>query len=156
MWFSLQSCAHGDQHVDDLEVSALSHKGKATSDITFREDDPPEEYSNPTIQPRVTGYTMMARQIHGSEFDPRTEPLSSEVVMRMGGGKKHDRYYVGGSLLNPAEVPTLPQVKARISSSSSAVQERPTASQTLLETVLVSNVICDTKIPICLLCILMF
>jgi len=118
----------------------LSHKGKATSDITFREDDPPEAYSNPTIQPRVTGYTTMARQVHGPEFDPRREPLSGEAVMRMGGGKKHGRYYIGGSLLNPAEVPTLPQVKARSSSSSPAVQERPTASQSLLETVQVSNV----------------
>jgi len=34
----------------------------------------------------------MAREVHGLEYDPRTEDLDGEVVMRVGGGKKHGWY----------------------------------------------------------------
>ena len=78
----------------------MSHKGKATSDITYNKADPPEVYTNPTIQPRITRYNTMAREIHGPEFDPKIAPLSGEAIVRMGGGKKHGQYFVVHSLLN--------------------------------------------------------
>ena len=50
----------------------MAHKGKATSDVTFNVDDPPEAYSNPTIQPRITNYVTTAREVRGPDFDPVT------------------------------------------------------------------------------------
>jgi hypothetical protein len=106
-----------------------------TSDITYNEADTPEAYTNPTIHPRIVWYNMMAREVHGSEFDPRTAPLDGEVIMRIGHGKQHGRYFVGDIILDPAEVPNLPVVKARSTSSALPVQRRPTVVETLLETV---------------------
>jgi hypothetical protein len=62
----------------------LSHKGKATSDITYNEVDPPEVYTNPTIQPRIVRYNTTSREVHGPEFDLRMAPLDGEVKVHLG------------------------------------------------------------------------
>ena len=49
----------------------------------------------------------MATEVHGPDFDPSTEPIDGEVVMRVGGGKKHGRYWIGDSLIDIASTPTL-------------------------------------------------
>ena len=71
---------------------ALAHKGKETTDVTYNLEDPPSAYSNKSVHSRFDGYTSMARVVHGPEYDPSTHDLDGEVVMRMGGGKKHDRF----------------------------------------------------------------
>ena len=70
----------------------MSKKGKATANIDFNPKDPPEAYSDPSIYSRVSEYTAMARQVHGTQFDPSTQDLGGEIVMRVRGGKKHGRY----------------------------------------------------------------
>jgi len=82
----------------------LAHKRKATSDVTFNPQDPPEVYSNASVHSRLSGYTSMAQEVHGPEFDAINEPIDGEVVMRAGGGKKHGRYWFGDST---ATTPTL-------------------------------------------------
>jgi hypothetical protein len=37
-------------------------------------------------------YTAMALEVHGPEYDPSTEQIDSDVLMRVGGGKRHGRY----------------------------------------------------------------
>ncbi|TVU26592.1 hypothetical protein EJB05_29146, partial [Eragrostis curvula] len=86
------SAAHGGQPYGQLKAFALSHKGKATADIDYNPEDPPEAYSIATVHSRLSEYTSAAREVHGPEWDPSTEPLDGEVVMRAGGGKKHGRY----------------------------------------------------------------
>jgi hypothetical protein len=98
----------------------MPHKGRATSDVTFNPDDPPEAYTNPTIQPRIAKYTTVARQVRGPDFDPVREPLDPETVVRIGEGRKHGRYFIGDSLLVPRDVPTLSQVRSRDRATSSA------------------------------------
>jgi hypothetical protein len=83
------------------------------SDITYNEADPPEAYTYPTIQPRIVHYNTTAREVNGPEIDQKTTPLHEEVIMRIGHGKQHGRYFVGDSILDPAEVPSLLVVKAR-------------------------------------------
>jgi hypothetical protein len=53
----------------------MAHKGRAMFDVTFNPDDPPEAYTNPTIQPRIAKYTTVARQVRRPDFDPVREPL---------------------------------------------------------------------------------
>jgi len=103
----------------------LSHKGKAMANIDYNPEDPPEAYSNPTIHSRVTAYTEMAREVHGPEYDPSSQDLDGEVVMRVGGGKKHGRYWIGDSTIDTASTPTLSQIRARSTSSSPAIRPRP-------------------------------
>jgi hypothetical protein len=76
----------------------LAYKGKATaSETTYNPDDPPEAYNNPSIHSHFTTYAETGRQIHGPEWDPIRASSDGETVMRIGGGKKHDHYYMGDS-----------------------------------------------------------
>ncbi|XP_066351609.1 probable disease resistance protein At1g52660 [Miscanthus floridulus] len=60
----------------------MAHKGKATSDVDYNPEDGPEAYINATVHNRLSEYTSMASEVHGSEYDPSTEDLDGEVVMR--------------------------------------------------------------------------
>ena len=84
----------------------MAHKGKATSDVNYNPADPPEAYSNATVHSRLSEYNSMATEVNGPDFDPSTEPIDAEVVMRVGGGKKPGRYWIGDSLIDTAITPT--------------------------------------------------
>ena len=104
---------------------ALARKGKATSNVTYNPDDPPSAYSNPSVHSRIQAYTEMGRQVHGPDWDPSSQPFDGEVIMRVGGGKKHGRYYIGDGLVDTASTPTLSQIRAR----STAISPQLSASQ---------------------------
>jgi len=108
---------------------ALARKGKATSNVTYNPNDPPSAYSNPSIHSRIQAYTEMGRQVHGSDWDLRTQPLDGEVIMMAGGGKKHGRYYIGDGLVDTANTPTLSQIRVRSTANSPAIHPRLSASQ---------------------------
>jgi len=88
----LQSGSHEDQECNDFQAYCMAHKGRATSDVSYNPADPPEAYSNPSVHTRITEYTEMGKALHGDTWDPATQPLSGEAIMRAGGGKKHGRY----------------------------------------------------------------
>ena len=122
-----------------VQAYCLAHKGKATSDVTFNQQDPPKVYSNATVHSRLSGrlsgYTSMAQDVHGPEFDAINEPIDEEVVMRAGGGKKHGRYWFGNSFVDTVTTPTLSQIRARSTSSSPAIRPRPDTTQAQIEAV---------------------
>jgi hypothetical protein len=107
----------------------MSHKGKATSDVNYNPEDGPEAYSNATVHSRLSEYTSMAREVHGPEYDPTTEDLDGEVVMRVGGGKKHGRYWIADGAIDSSSTPTLSQIRARSTSASPAIRPRLDTSQ---------------------------
>ena len=72
--------------------------------------------------------SKMGRQVHGPDWDSRTQPLDGEVIMRVGGGKKHG-YYIGDGLVDTASTPTLSQIRARSTANSPAIRPRLSASQ---------------------------
>ena len=119
----------------------MAHKGKATSDVDYNPEDPPSVYSNATVHNRLSEYTSMARAVHGPEYDPSTQDLDGEVVMRVGGGKKHGRYWIGDSTLDTATTPTLSQIRARSTSSSPAIRPRPDTAQSRMEALQVISVL---------------
>jgi hypothetical protein len=84
----------------------MAHKGKATSDVTYNPDDGPEAYSNLTVYSRLHEDTTMAQEIHGPDYDPRTEDIDGNVLMRVGGGKRHGRYWIVDGVID-SSTPTL-------------------------------------------------
>ena len=56
-------------------------------------------------------------------------PLDGEVIMRVGGGKKHGCYYIGDGLVDTASTPTLSQIRARSTANSPVIRPRLSASQ---------------------------
>ena len=99
----------------------MAHKGKATSDVAYNPEDPPSAYSNESIHSRLEGYTSMARQVRGLEYDSSAHDLDGEVVIRAGGGKKHGRFWIGDGTIDTASTPTLSQIQARSTGSSPAI-----------------------------------
>jgi hypothetical protein len=102
----------------------MAHKGKATSDVTYNPDDRPEAYNNPAVYIRLHDYTVMAQEVHGLEYDPRTEQIDPDVLMRVGGGKKHGRYWIADGAIDSSSTPTLSQVRARSTGASPTIRPR--------------------------------
>jgi len=121
---------------------ALSHKDKATApDNVYNPLDGPEAYSNPSVHSRLSDYSEMAREVHGPEFDPITEPIDGEVLMRSGGGKKHGRYSVANSLVDTASTPTLSSLKARATDSTPPIRPRQSTTQIQMDQFKVNSVL---------------
>jgi hypothetical protein len=90
---------------------------------------PPSVYSNPSIHSRLSEYTSAARSVHGPEYDPSTQDFEGDLVMRVGGGKKHGRYWLGDSVLNTATTPTLSQIRASDTGQRPPIRPRPDTTQ---------------------------
>ena len=63
--------------------------------------------------------------------------------MRVGGDKKHSRYWIGDSTLDTASTPTLSQIRAQstIASSLPAICSQPSISQHRVDTLQVIHVL---------------
>ena len=109
---------------------ALAHKGKATApDLTYNPEDPPEAYTNTSVHSKLSEYSSAARTCHGEDFDPASQPLDADLVMRLGGGKQHGRYWMADSQVDTASTPTLSQIRATSTSSSLPIRPRQQSSQ---------------------------
>jgi hypothetical protein len=102
---------------------ALAHKGKA-SEVTYNPDDPPSAYSNPSVHTRINMYTEAGRQVHGPDWDLSAHDLDRELIMKVGGGKKHGRYFIGEGTLDTASTPTLSRIRARTMDSGLPIHPR--------------------------------
>jgi hypothetical protein len=79
---------------------ALSHKGKAT--VPNNRYDPEgglDAYTNANVHPKLAKYTTTFRRRHG-EKDPATKPLDMDLMVRLGGGKQHGKYWMANSAIN--------------------------------------------------------
>ena len=127
-----------------FKAFAMAHKGKATSDVDYNPEDGSEAYNNATVHSRLSEYTSMAREVHGPEYDPSTQDLDAEIIMRVGEGKKHGRCWIGDSTLDTASTPTTSQIRARSTSSSRALHPRPNTTEiqmAALKVIFVSSVV---------------
>jgi hypothetical protein len=88
----------------------MAHKGKATFDITYNPDDGPEAYNNPVVYNHLHDYIAKTQEVHGPEYDLRTKQIDPDVLMRVGGGKRHERYWIADDVIDSSSTPTLSQV----------------------------------------------
>jgi hypothetical protein len=99
----------------------MAHKGKTSYKVTYNSDDGPKAYSNPIVYNFLSEYTAMSQEVHGPDYDPRTKDIDEDVLMRVGGGKRHGRYWIANGAIDSSSTPTLSQVQARTTSSSPAI-----------------------------------
>jgi hypothetical protein len=115
--------------------------GKVTVDIEYNPNAPPEAYTNSSVHTRLTSYTEVARSVYGPGYDPSTEErLGPQLVMMVGQGKKHRRFWIGDSVLDTASTP-LHQLRAASTSSSVPIRQRSTAVSALQVSIHVSFVV---------------
>jgi hypothetical protein len=77
-----------------------------------------------SVHSKLTEYASAARVRHGEEFDPATQPLDTDLVMRLRGGKQHSRYWMADNMVDSASIPNLAQIRAQSTSSSVPIQPR--------------------------------
>jgi hypothetical protein len=105
----------------------MAHKGKAMSGVTYNPNDGPKAYSNLAVHSRLSEYTAMEKDVHGPEYDPRTEDIDRDVLMRVRGGKRYGRYLIVDGAIDSSSTPIVSKVRAR--STSPAIQPRQENSQ---------------------------
>jgi hypothetical protein len=106
--------------------------GPAKSNIQYNPDAGPEAYTKSSVHTRLTAYTEAARSVNGPDYDPRTEErLDPQLVMRVGQGKKHGRFWLGDGVLDTGSTPPLNRLRAASTSSSVPISQQPTAVATL-------------------------
>lgn len=125
---SSQSSSHGGRTLSKFQAYGMARKAKASSDVTFNVDDPPEAYSDPGIHARITTYASEVRSVR-SDWDPSTDDIDGTVVMRVGQGKKHGRYWLGDGVLDSTQDPSLSQIRAETPSGGPAIRQRSSPSQ---------------------------
>jgi hypothetical protein len=112
--------------INEFTGYVLSHQGKATDpENVYDPAKGADAFTNPNAYEKVVQYTEAVRKRHGEAYDPATEPLDTDVLMRTGGGKQHGRYFLAHSVIDPATVPTLREVRRSDSTTSSDVPIQP-------------------------------
>jgi hypothetical protein len=71
----------------------------------------------------------MTKEVHGLEYNLRTEDIDGDVLVRVGGGTRHERYCIADGAIDSYSTPTLFQLQARSMSPSLAIQPRQDSSQ---------------------------
>jgi hypothetical protein len=84
-------------------------------------------------------YRAKYAEIHGPEVDPDIEPFDPEVAMRAGEGKKHGRLFVCDGAVDPKTILSLRQINRGKTSSSPAIEPRPTMSSIAIDAVCVCS-----------------
>jgi len=116
--------------------------GKATIDIEYDPDALVQAYTNSSVHTRLSSYTKAARSVHGLGYDLRTEErLDPELVMRVGEGKKHGRFWIGDDILDTGSTPPLHRLRAASTSSSVPIRQRPSSVAALQVSITVSFVV---------------
>ena len=90
--------------------------------------DGPEAYTNASIHSKLSEYTSVAHERHGEDFDPATQPLDTDLMMRLGGGKQLGWYWMADIIVDSASVPILVEIRARSTSSSLPIRSRQQSS----------------------------
>jgi hypothetical protein len=124
--FSSQTQSHGGQMINEFMGYVLSHQGKATDpDNVYDPMKGANAFTNPNAYEKVVQYTETVHKRHGEAYDPATEPLDTDVLMRTGGGKQHGRYFLAHNVIDPTTIPTLREVRRSDSTTSSNVPIQP-------------------------------
>ena len=134
----LQSQSHGGAECNPFVAYHLAHKGKATApDNQYNLEDGVEQYTNEAAYTKVTQYAAAARERYGPDYDPASQPLDTDLLMRLGGGKQHGRLYMADSSVSSDSVPSLAEIRSRSTSSSMPIRPRNTTiAQLQVSTVL--------------------
>ena len=63
---------------------AVSHMGPVKSGVVFNLDATAQAYSDPSIHSKVRDYMETVRALRGLDHNLSTEPLETEVIVRLG------------------------------------------------------------------------
>jgi hypothetical protein len=112
--------------INEFTGYVLSHQGKATDlDNVYDPAKGADAFTNSNAYEKVVQYTEVVRRHHGEAYDLATEPLDMDVLMRTKRGKQHGWYFLAHSVIDPATIPTLREVRRSDNTTSSDIPIQP-------------------------------
>ena len=112
--------------VSEFGAWAVSYMGPVKSDVVFNSNAPAQAYSDPSVHAKVRDYTETVRALRGSDHNLSTEPLETEVIVKLGQGRKHGRLWIADGVDSSSSAPSLSDVRARSTARSLPIRARPT------------------------------
>jgi hypothetical protein len=100
--------------------------GPVKSGVIFNPDATAQAYFDPSVHAKVGDYAEVVRALCGSNHNLSTEPLETEVIVRLGQGRKHGRLWVVDGADSLSSAPSLSDVTARSMARSLPIRARPT------------------------------
>jgi hypothetical protein len=100
----------------------MAHKGKATSDVSYNVRDGTKAYNNPSFSRRIAEYTEACKQKYGEDYNLSEHDIDIDIVMALGGGKKHGRLWIGDDIIDSSSL-RLADVRARRTESDSQIRD---------------------------------
>ena len=129
----MQEAAHPTVPQSEFSAWASSHLGSVKSGATFNLDAPAQAYSDPSVHTKVRDYTEAVRLLHGSDYNLSTEPFETEVIVRLGQGRKHGRLWIADGADSSSSAPSLSDVRARSTERSLPIRPRPAQTMSRIE-----------------------
>jgi hypothetical protein len=86
--------------------------------------DEPEVYNNPSFGRRIAEYTEACKQKYGEDYNPSEHDIDTDIVMALGGGKKHKRLWIGDGIIDSSSL-RLADVRTRRMESDPQIRARP-------------------------------
>jgi hypothetical protein len=66
--------------------------------------DGPEAYNNPSFSGRIAEYTEAYKQKYGEDYNPSEHDTDTDIVMALGGGKKHGRLWISDGIIDSSSL----------------------------------------------------
>jgi hypothetical protein len=95
------------------------------SDVSCSVSDGPAAYINPSFGRRIAEYTEACKQKDGEDYNPSEHDIDTDIVMALGGVKKHERLWIGDDIIDSSSL-RLADVQARRTESDPQIRARPT------------------------------
>jgi hypothetical protein len=127
--------------LQDKEIGSTASLFKIWGDKHKKKDkkDGTMKWVSKITKAKDKKYQAKYAEIHVAEADPETEPFDPEVAMHVGEGKKHGRLFVCDKAVYPKTIPSLRQINHGNTSSSPAVEPRPTLLSIAIDTIRVCS-----------------
>ena len=111
------------QHLYDLYGMAHTASYKKAKAFSESDLDDPSNFTNISSHQKLVVYRDAGKATKGDDFNPSQEPLDPELVMISGGGRPHGSISIRDGIIRYPL--TLPEIKARQSSSYPEITRRP-------------------------------
>jgi hypothetical protein len=66
--------------------------------------DGPEAYNNPSFGRRIVEYTEACKEKYGQDYNPTEHDIYTNIVMALGGDKKHWRLWIGDDVIGSSSL----------------------------------------------------
>ena len=115
----------------DLYAMAHTASYKKVKAFSASDLDHPESFTNISSHNKLVRYRDEGKARKGEDFNPSQGPIDPELVMISGGGRSHGSIAIGDGLIRCPS--TLPEIKARQTSSAPEIRPRPRPMELAIE-----------------------